>query len=475
MKKKFGLPNSWLMMALALIGGLALGGCVDEEVVFVERPLFEDPPPGAQGFVGYSNQETGRTVCGSCHVGRQARWQETAHAGAWATLAATGDGRAFCEACHSVSARGNMVEGDAGWVATGNPRYQDVQCEACHGPGLDHVTAPDTPGNQPLATLALGDNVDQGCADCHSGVHRPFAEEWASSAHGDMNPFPQGRDACVECHEAKGILATWGVKSVFSPQDEAATLPITCAVCHDPHDGRNRGQLRFAIDAPNVEQNLCMKCHHKRGVPDPISFRGPHSPEGPLLLGTGGWWPPNLVYSPGDILGTHGSEANPRLCAGCHVTDYQMTDPATGDFQFRTTGHTFEAIPCVDAEGVPTGEAGCALTERSFRSCTDGCHGSEAAARSALIVAGQRIDNLVNTIGPLLDRIPEDEFGNSDRYTTADGSLFNMQLAERPGSRVHNPFLVEALLLASIRQIELDYGITPAPSNVSLERQLTAH
>jgi predicted CXXCH cytochrome family protein len=456
------VPRAGLLALVALAGAFILGACVDEDVVFVERPLFEEPPTEAQGFVGYSDQAAKRTVCGACHVGTQARWRETAHADAWATLAATGDSRAFCEACHTVSARGNPVEGDAGWVATGNPRYYDVQCEACHGPGLDHVTTPDAPGNQPLATLALGPNVDQGCADCHSGVHRPFAEEWAASAHGDMNPSPQGRDACVQCHEAKGALEAWGVKSIFSPEDQAATLAITCAVCHDPHDGRNRGQLRFAIDAPNVEQNLCMKCHSQRGVPDPISFRGPHAPEGPLLLGTGGWWPPNLIYDPGDIVGTHGTEANPRLCAGCHVTDYQMEDP-DGGFQFRSTGHSFAAIPCVDENGIPTGETDCGLTERSFLSCANGCH-SELGARSALIEARTRIDDLADDLESLLDQVPGDEFGNPDRYTTADGSLFNLQLARVRGSEVHNPFLVAALLRASMRQIELDYGITAPPS-----------
>ncbi|MEX0843165.1 MAG: cytochrome c3 family protein, partial [Gemmatimonadota bacterium] len=234
---------------LAVVGAAALGGCVDEDIVYVERPLFDDPPTQAEGFVGYSDEEAKRTVCGACHVGQQGRWQETAHADAWATLAATGDTRAFCEACHTVSGQGNDVDGDAGWVATGNPRYHDVQCESCHGPGLDHITIPDAPGNQPLATISLGANADQSCAECHSGVHRPFAEEWASSGHGDMNAYPQGRPGCQSCHEGKGALRAWGVKSVFSPQDEAELQAITCAVCHDPHDASNQGQLRFALDA----------------------------------------------------------------------------------------------------------------------------------------------------------------------------------------------------------------------------------
>lgn len=452
------------VVSLAIALPLLLTACVDDEIVFVERPIFDDPPQGAQGFVGYSNVDTRRTSCGNCHVGRQARWEETAHAGAWATLAASPGAQSFCEACHTVSERGNPVQGNAGWTATANPRYADVQCESCHGPGLDHVTTPDSPGNQPLARLALGPGVDQGCADCHSGVHRPFAEEWASSGHGDMTASPQGRAGCADCHEGKQVLRAWGVKSVFNPADEGEILPITCAVCHDPHDGRHDGQLRFPIDVPAVEQNLCMKCHHQRGEPDPGSFRAPHSPEGPLLVGTGGWWPPNLQYSPGDIVGTHGSEANPRMCAGCHVTDYQLEDPATGAFVFRSTGHTFQAIPCVDGDGIPTGATDCGLTERSFRSCTDGCHGSESAARSALIAARDRIADLADDLEAMIDQIPEGEFANPGLYSTADGSLFNLQLARVRGSEVHNPFLIEALLRASMRQIEADYGIAASPA-----------
>jgi predicted CXXCH cytochrome family protein len=457
------LPVAGLRALVVLGAVVAFAACVDDNIVYVDRFDFDDPPAGAQDFLGYSNLETGRTVCGNCHMGRQARWEETAHADAWATLANSGDSRAFCEACHTVSERGNPVTGDAGWVATGNPRYQNVQCESCHGPGLAHVSVPDAPGNQPLATLVLGPEVNQGCAECHSGVHRPFAEEWASSAHGDMNPYPQGNANCQGCHEGKGVLRAWGVKSVFNPLDEEENLAITCAVCHDPHDAANRGQLRFAIDVPNVEQNLCMKCHNQRGEPDISSFRAPHAPEGPLLIGTGGWWPPNLEYSPGDILGTHGTEANPRLCAGCHVTDRQMEDPETGAFAFRTTGHTFQAIPCVDGDGIPTGETDCGLLERSFVSCTDGCH-SEAGARSALIEVRERIGGLADDLEGMLDQIDPAEFGNPGVYTTADGSLFNLRLARVRGSEVHNPFLVAALLRASMRQVESDYGVTASAS-----------
>ncbi len=465
--------RSGALARLGMLAGLVLvfTGCTDE--VFVERPLFDDPPPEAANFIGYTNIENKRTVCGACHVSRQAQWVGTGHSDAWATLAASPGAQAFCESCHTVSSMGNPVQDEnVGWVATGNPRFHDVQCEACHGPGLDHVSVPDAPENQPLAALTLGENLDQGCAACHSGVHRPFAEEWAASAHGDVVGFAAARAECASCHEGKGALRAWGVRSSFAEQDQDEAMAITCGVCHDPHDPRHEGELRFAVDEPDIERNLCMQCHGRTFQADPEVTRGPHAPQGPLLLGEAGWRPPGFEYPDLEILGTHGTEANPRLCATCHMESYEMEDPQTGDFTFRATGHSFQAIPCVDEDGIPTGETNCSLTERSFGGCT-GCHGSESAARSALTVARNRINSLANTLEGLLDQVPEEEFGDPAVLTTADGSLFNLQLAREPGSEVHNPFLIEALLVASIRQVEADYSLTPSEP-VSLERQLTA-
>ena len=74
------------------------------------------------------------------------------------------------------------------------------------------------------------------------------------------------------------------------------------------------------------------------------------------------------------VYGTHSSEKNPKLCAGCHLTTHEVTDKATGAFVMRSTGHAFDAIPCVDANGKPTGEASCTMTARSFKACTtSGC------------------------------------------------------------------------------------------------------
>jgi predicted CXXCH cytochrome family protein len=452
---------------------LPLTAC--QEIVYRDRPLLDEPIAAAEGFLGYANAEQQQTVCGQCHVSFQTKWSETAHSDAWATLQASPAAQAFCEGCHTTNSLGNFVEGQTGgYLGHESERYYDVQCEACHGPGLEHVRAP-TRQNWPLATLAVGTDLQTGCGECHTGAHQPFVEQWEESRHSNVRPAQAANPSCSSCHRGQDALQQWGVQSQYLEKNSAEHLPVTCGVCHDPHNATNPAQLRMSISVPSEEANLCMQCHHKRGTPDPTTFRGPHSPEGPVLLGFGGWWPPNMELGPGEIVATHGSEANPRLCAGCHVNKYEIRDELTGEFVFRSTGHTFEAIPCVDAEGIPTGNRDCTLQQRTFATCTEGCHGSEAVARGLLVIVRDRINSLASALQSMEASVPPAEYDHTDgRYSTAEGARFNRQLAQVKGSEVHNPWLIEALLRASIRQLQIDYGISPPPG-VNLAQELGAN
>jgi hypothetical protein len=451
--------------------GLTAAGCGD--TVYVEYPLYTDPPAEAASFLGYTDQEDGsrRPVCGSCHIGQTAAWELTAHADAWNTLEESGHAQEFCESCHTVNENGNLTEEPGGWSSTGDTRYEDVQCESCHGPGLLHVTDPDA--SQPLASLLAGVELTGGCGECHQGNHHGFVDEWQQSRHGTMNAYPQGREDCVQCHEARGALAFFGVKADYIEKEQSEAIPITCAVCHDPHDDTYEHQLRFPINVANEDLNLCMKCHQKRAIPDADVSFGPHSPQGPMLLGTAGWRPPGFLSPSDTIVATHGTGANPELCAGCHVNAYEVTDPATGAHVYNVTGHSFKATPCLDTQGVPLPTTDCTLAERTFEGCSGGaCHGSGAAARSALLVVTLRLDPLIADLEGLIAQIPNGEFvAGDDLITTGEGAKFNLQLGQQQGSPIHNPFLTEALLIASILQIEIDYSLTPSPS-LSLERLL---
>ncbi|HLS47440.1 MAG TPA: cytochrome c3 family protein [Gemmatimonadales bacterium] len=473
-------------LILALVGS----GCTNERIVF--REPINPPPDESSGLLGYFSAEDGQTTCGNCHIGQQSEWRNTAHAGAFATLDADPGAQAFCYSCHTVTERGNSLTAAAGWDVVQDVAYHDVQCESCHGPGLAHAENPDNADNVPLASIKVAIEGENNCGECHSGVHHPFVEEWASSRHAVANPQPAGRAECIACHTAQGAFAAWGVRAAYLEQDApiGEHEGIVCAVCHDPHGGQsglepgsgeggpgsNIGQLRYRIDVPSQEENLCVKCHHKRAEPETQSatIRGPHSPEGPLLLGEGaGWFPPNFQPEIDRILGTHGSSANPKLCATCHVLAFTVTD-AEGT-EVRSVGHSFQAIPCVDANGVPTGSDTCTLPEREFAGCTaSGCHGTEETARAAYTTAEAIITDLVEQLDVLLARpeVAPDNVQNDGKFTVADGAWFNSQLAKMPGSHVHNPFLIEQLLIATIDQLQDTYAIPSTAITVPMIRRL---
>ena len=394
-----------LIIALTMLGLAA--GCTNESIVFRDRELFNPPKDSANGFLGYYSVTQKQTTCGNCHVEKQGGWKGTAHARAWASLSASSAKAASCNACHSVSEKGNTVLLPAGYSVKPDSTYYDVQCESCHGPGYQHASNPGLT-NVPLARLAVPKasaawDTSATCASCHSGTHEPFADQWSLSAHSgvvseviaEAIAIPATYTSCLACHEGRATLKAWGVNTAYVESSAALTatnaMPVTCSVCHDPHANKNAGQLRWPINDGNPDNNLCMKCHNRRSEPQATSYRGPHAPQGGVLIGTAGWWPAG--YDTTSIAATHGNPAvNTRLCAGCHVTRFTVTDKATGAFTFQSVGHLFSPDPCLDGTGKPSGvntclrpgEAGYVSGSRSFAGCAgSGCHSSVTVAANA--------------------------------------------------------------------------------------------
>ena len=497
---------------------LLIVGCSDEKIVF--REPVNPPPDANSGFLGYFSASDKQSTCGNCHVLHDVDWSNTAHANAFSLLASNPDATAACYTCHTVSDKGNATAGPAGWDAVQDAAYHDVQCESCHGPGLDHVTSPDAPtsaSNPPLAYIGLlgpsgaldSASVARSCGTCHNQNSGPGVrafEEWEKSGHARAvvevgGGSPADNPNCASCHEAKATLAAWGVTANYAEKGltgSANHMGQTCSVCHDPHGSAEdasgqpiAGQLRFPIDVPDANQNLCMKCHQRRSVPDVTAARGPHSPQGPLLLGDAGYQPAGFEPDLQAVATTHGSERNPRLCAGCHVNRLTGTDVATGQ-PATSAGHLFLAIPCLDAGGLPDlVNHTCAHTEepvRSWAACaTSGCHASATQAVLAFTTVSQRLDQLTNQIwedinaddvvdaaptdgGYLSDfvAIPPTEYLPTDStITPAEGARFNVRMlrlvnGKDGSSGVHNPFLAEALLRANIDELKATYPALPA-------------
>jgi cytochrome c553 len=299
----------------------------------------------------------------------------------------------------------------------------------------------------------------------------------------------------------------WGVNSQYKEKGSSTLMPQNCVVCHDPHGSAKdalgnvlAGQTRFPIDEPNLAVNLCTHCHNRTPDATANNSRGPHGAQGPVLFGTAGYFAPGTTYDTAAIVTTHGSTANPRLCAGCHVNAQTGVDAFGTSISF--TGHTFHPLPCLQQKSPPVVDTtytnACAYDapSRAWGACTaSGCHGSEAVAVSRLTQIRDEKEGYLKTLwvdlnaNQTLDAYPTDtgylakiklNAPNDLNFTTAPystimtpakGALFNAQLTgERltghpDGSHgVHNPFLYRALLQSSIADLLANYPtILPAP------------
>lgn len=456
--------------AAVAAAAMAIAGCNNDNIVYRDRVLPTQPPAAGANFVGYSDTAKKTTVCGSCHVEQQAAWVATKHANAYADMKASGHATPACEACHTVGANGNAAtDTNVAWFATKDARYQDVQCESCHGAGLNHVSSP-TLGNRPLASIAAPTDKapTDGCGECHAGSHDPFYDEWKTSAHGlvpnQSHVTTSTNATCSTCHVGQtAMTAIFNVSTNFKEagQDKTNPMPITCVVCHDPHKDQNSAQLRDPINTMDPKSNLCMNCHNRDSVASATSSYSPMTPETATLLGKAGWPQPTTP-----IVASHGSAANTRACATCHVVNKSINGPKGTVY---TTGHTFQAIPCSDSLGKPTTEE-CAVSKRDFSACTgSGCHSTPAVALSAYMTDSLRILQLQTTLSAMLAKVPaaEKDYKNNPALTTYKGANYNLMLSQKPGGWVHNPFLIESLLTSSITAVQQKYGIAPT-ANITL-------
>jgi predicted CXXCH cytochrome family protein len=485
-----------------------LSACTDEKLVEVpvDRPPFNPPADSVNGFLGLYDVATNQTTCGNCHVNNQGEWAQTDHADAFATLENSDHDQPFCYSCHTVSANGNLVGltgQPGGWDVVQSQAYRNVQCESCHGPGLAHVSNP-TSTNVPLAYVTVADTAAS-CAACHNGTHHPYVEQWQESAHANFRggaDEPGIRSGCTTCHNGRDAIAMLTGNSPTNYVEKgSAGFSITCAVCHDPHANTNEGQLRRPIDNPDQATNLCSTCHVRAATATPaftINSRGAHAAQGAVFFGeAAGWQPPGFTFDPSNPVYSAHLSRNDRLCAGCHVPSFTVTD-ANGD-EFTSVGHLFSPNPCKDANGLPTtGDCAFNATARFWTGCLgSGCHNSEAEAAGLFNSERQTVQLLENTLWTDTDgdQVLDQTDGGvlaavlRQRPTTvtpatdsthfcctgtlkdnslsvAEGALFNARMlganlySHNDGSYgIHNPALYEGMLAASITAVRTRYNI----------------
>ncbi|QDT17924.1 multiheme c-type cytochrome [Alienimonas californiensis] len=192
------------------------------EAIFEDLPPAAPPRPG--GYVGAAK-------CGECHTKAYAKWKESPHAHALASLT---EGRENfegdwadrrldpeCLSCHVTGwdAQGyypyeggylpeRLAGGSGGGGADGTEglagmdrfhKLQAQQCENCHGPGSGHVATFEQWKADPSSVsqaeyraankavhVELATAAQTTCVKCHDGDNSPefnFAEYWPKIAH----------------------------------------------------------------------------------------------------------------------------------------------------------------------------------------------------------------------------------------------------------------------------------------------------
>ena len=300
---------------------------------------------------GPAPRYVGVKVCVTCHAGVCQYETNTPHAGAFAALPPGQQQNPSCLVCHTVG-----YGLPTGFVsASQTPQLEGVQCENCHGPAGRHAAAPDDPTVVPRVEIAA-----TVCGGCHTGPMSPTYEEWNLSGHAAVVPdalqvmsaATNNIRSCGVCHSGSARLA------LMRGTDPAVKLagdfdvPITCAVCHDPHS-TNAGpaQLRGPVASTNqfhflssdvatvaaftnkyaasANINLCAQCHNDRGASWTDTARAPHhSLQYNFLLGSVGELPDGTAtFNPGSHAGLPSSAVHSlsgtfyltNQCVACHM------------------------------------------------------------------------------------------------------------------------------------------------------------
>ncbi|HYM00908.1 MAG TPA: multiheme c-type cytochrome, partial [Blastocatellia bacterium] len=126
---------------------------------------FESAGPSRPPQSGSGNtpsQFVGASECYKCHQAQYMTWVNSPHAHATASLAPkTDELETGCFVCHATGfGKGGFSEG--GPVM----KYNNVQCEQCHGPALDHIAKPDKNYGKISAVGTL-------CTSCHTNQTNP--------------------------------------------------------------------------------------------------------------------------------------------------------------------------------------------------------------------------------------------------------------------------------------------------------------
>jgi hypothetical protein len=144
-------------------------------------------------------QYVGSKKCETCHEVSYDVWRKSGHAKAWRTLKELEIPRTHdpeCISCHVVGWHPTEYFPYEGgfWSEETTPHLVDVGCEACHGPGENHIRAEmgsDFEAQERFRTLVrltLEDARNWQCVSCHDLDNSPdfdFDTYWPLIEHNE--------------------------------------------------------------------------------------------------------------------------------------------------------------------------------------------------------------------------------------------------------------------------------------------------
>ncbi len=150
-----GFKHKWQALGKDIKEDINVRKALKEYDAGVAKLLKDDyKPPADTHYLGVSK-------CGECHQPFVESWKKTRHAGAFSSLERAGkSGDPECIKCHTVG----FGEKGGFYSAKITPMLTNVQCEACHGPGRDHLLDLSKP-MQPVAESV--------CLKCHAKSASP--------------------------------------------------------------------------------------------------------------------------------------------------------------------------------------------------------------------------------------------------------------------------------------------------------------
>lgn len=114
-------------------------------------------------------------ACSQCHITQYMKWAKSAHAQATNPLPPRAyEFEASCLDCHATGSKSG--------TATAKPemaRFQNVQCEECHGPGSTHVA-------KPAKGYGRITSMQSACGSCHNSETSPSFDiqaAWRKISH----------------------------------------------------------------------------------------------------------------------------------------------------------------------------------------------------------------------------------------------------------------------------------------------------